>query len=648
MLAKVKSVTETSGGYQVTYENAELKDAFKTIDIPESYIPINNYVERVVDAAGNDVKFSRAPSTRASGQNTWEIVLPEKGWSLGLKELELTPKMSLDLAMRYVMQYADYEIDYANFKMDAEMTVGADLALELESAKLLDKKIDLVTVYFAAIPVGPIVITPYASIRGIFKIDGKVTLEASISYTAPVAHAQFKYQKNQGIDANIEFEEEKDDALQFTFGPKFEGGVSYGLSVGASLGIYGKTFSLGGDLDFCKKLTISGKLDITAFTGTGKQWLTPYSLPNPSEDTKNILAMLDYAKKWEFQQFEGFMYNEAATVQLVANCYLAWKKLFDIKIPELSIPIASYPIMPQVKIDEKDLFAFDKNDVTLTLHHPKRSVLDDLTEYRAVFKRKGAKPDEQPITKYFDFDDEKRNLLIAEVKNADVTSKAKATLNGEDSYDITIYMTVLDVDIPIFEGYAKYESGFRTDPSSITVNIKLGLKGDGNATEMIYDGLTNGRTLYWSRLYGANEMSATTTSGGGMNVTGSNSISYDDGNKGESKISFNVGAPKDDKFGNLTNLVISHQWSDSWGGHRKWSLTATELPNWETTSGVKDPTSSYATASWHGDQDFKTLKVTSLEYEEYQSAWSDKTVKKYSLNVRDNDYVWVSVGYSKP
>jgi hypothetical protein len=131
---------------------------------------------------------------------------------------------------------------------------------------------------------------------------------------------------------------------------------------------------------------------------------------------------------------------------------------------ELSIPIDSSPIMPQVQIDDNDFFDFNENDVTLTLHHTKKSVLDGLTEFRAEFRREGAKPDEQPIVKYFDFDDEKRNLLVAAIKGQKVTSAAKATLNGEDNYNITVYMTIIDVDIPIFEGYAKIKEDDKRMP----------------------------------------------------------------------------------------------------------------------------------------------------------------------------------------
>lgn len=466
LLAKVVSVSETGAGYVVNYENAELTDAFKSVNIPESYIPINSYVEHIYDAQGNEVNFKRAPTTRASGNNTIEIILPEIGWKLGKSGFELTPKMTIDLAMRYVMQCADYEIDFADFKVDAEITLGADLALTLKEAKLLDQKIPLVTVYFAAIPVGPIVITPFVDIQGIVKIDGKVTIEASVSYKR-VVHAHFNYQKGHGLDGSkITRDPEAPDALQYTFGPKFEGGFSYGLSVGASLGLYGKGFALGGEIDFCKRFTISGKLDVAALTGTSSDLLTTMTLAT------NPLFAWSSLKKWDFMKWEDLMLNESVILQGRATVTFAWKRLFDLNIPEMSIPVDSSPIMPQVQIVDNDFFSFNDKDVTLTLHHTNKSVLDDLTEFRAEFRRQGAKPNEQPIVKYFNFDDDKRNWLKAEVKGKDITSQAKATLSGEDNYDITVYMTILDVDLPIFQGYAKIEEDEKRMPvKEVSISI---------------------------------------------------------------------------------------------------------------------------------------------------------------------------------
>ena len=486
LLAKVKSVAEGSSGYIVTYTDAELKDAFKDISIPEQYIPLGEHVEHVYDADGKEIKFQTRARTRASGVKSFEIVLPEIGWKID-KDIELTPKMSIDLLMRYVFMFGDYELSYCGVKTDADITVGADLNAELEASKLLDKKFHILTVVCGAIPIGPVLLTPSIDVQGVVTIEGKITLEASISYERTL-HASVTYQKGAGMSGDCYLDPEADDALKFSFGPKFEGGISYGLAMGGNIGVFGKTLAVRSRVNVVKKETISGKLDVAAFTGTLRDWLTPYNLdPSLYPDWKEKAKIaLDYASKWKFDQFESIMYNQAIGVKVGWDLTTIGVDVASTNLPEMSIPISSVPIMPQIKIDEKDFFAFDDNDVTLMLHHTGKSVLDDLAEFKAEFKPVGK--DGKTIVKYFNFDDETRNWLKAEVKGKDVTTTAKATLNGIDNYDITVYMDILGLEIPIFEGNAKTD--LRTDVNMVSFRVSnfYALNSSGNKVNAIVVG----------------------------------------------------------------------------------------------------------------------------------------------------------------
>ncbi len=646
LLAKVKSVNVTSNGYEITYEDAELKDAFKDINIPEQYIPIGQYVEHVYDAEGNEMEFKKVPKTRASGEKTFEIVLPEIGWPLA-KGVELTPKMSIDLAMRYVFQFGDYELSYAGVNIDADITVGADLNATIKEGKLLEKKFHIMTIVCGAIPIGPVLLTPSIDVQGLVKIDGKITLEASISYSRTL-HTSMKYQKGAGLSGTFEFEPESPDALQFKFGPKFEGGISYGLIMGGNIGVFGKTLAVRSRINLVKKETISGKLDLAAFTGTGMQGLETYILAN----TSPLLALLSSAERWKFAEFEDIMYNQSIGVQVGWDLTTLGLDVASTNLPEMSIPFSSVHICPQFEIKDKDfLVSTTDGEVTLKLHHTEQSILDDLTEFRAVFKRVGAKDNEEPIVAYFNFDDEKREWLKAEVKGADVTSTAKAKLNGGERYDIILYMNVANEDVVIFRGTAKKENGLRTDPSSISVNIKLGLKSEnGYDASMIYDGLINARTLYWCN-YGNNiQVKSTETAYGGMNVSGSQSIDYSDGDKLEASISFTCDGPRDNNFGAVHDVVIKYKYTYSWGEYTMWTLTATDIPNYKTESALTNPNSSYGFAQWHAEQDDNTLNITSLDYETFIKGSSevDNRTIKYTVSPRENDYLWISCGYSKP
>lgn len=632
LLAKVKEVKETSSGYDIVYQEAQLKDAFKNIDIPEQYIPLGQYVEHVYDAKGNEVKFSRAEKTRASGVKSFEIVLPEIGWEID-KGIELTPKMSIDLLMRYVFIFGDYELSYCGVKFDADITVGADLNCELKGSKLFEKKVHLLTVVCGAIPIGPVLLTPSIDVQGLVKADGKITLEASISYERTL-HVGMIYQKGAGMKPSYELDPEEPDALKFTFGPKFEGGISYGLIMGGNIGIFGKTLAVRSRLNIVKKETISGKLDLAALTGTAKDWLTPYDIQlMPQSVLSNAQRLLEYAKKWNFLQFEDLMYNQAIGIQVGWDLTTIGVDVASTSLPEMSIPISSVHITPQVKIDEKDFMTFEGNDLTLLLHHPEQSVLDDLTEFRAEFKRVNAKPGETPISKYFNFDDDARNWLKAEVKGKDVTTTAKVTLNGEDDYDITVYMNVLGLEIPIFEAKAKKEDEFspNTDIKKVTFNYYCyyTTKEDGKTYE----------NKYFDDVDFPAESLSISKSGNSLNISGSLKKPYSTyGIQGEYNYTISFDANYNSKgLVEIKNIKVTRDQKITDGITKgttsSYTITAADMP-------LKYYSTSRAT--WGGQESSTGQLIKSWDYTSHQyydgkdngtSSYSYEKNDKNSINV---------------
>ena len=458
LLAKVKSVKETSQGYEVRYDHADLMEAFESIDIPEQYVPLNDRVEHIYDMDGNEVAYTRGEITRASGIQSIELKLPEK--ALGFQGIEITPKMSIDLLMRYVLQAADYEIDYAHCIIDGEITVGGDLTLKkYAESKLLEKYIPLVRITFVPITVGPVVITPWAQLNFIIKAEGAITLEASISYTRSV-RADLHYQKGHGFSVDMKPLPEDPDALKYTFGPKFEGGFSYGLGAAVVAGVYGKTFAMGGSFNLLNKYTISTKLDLVALEGGIMDYLEACVFP---------VSTLK-GSKWNFAKWEGFTLNQSAVLGFSGNLSVLFKDLKPFNVADINIPLDSSPIMPQVEIKEDDFYNLSENgkEVKLTLHHKQKSVLDDLTEFRAEFKPLSSGDNKKTIVKYFNFDDETRNWLKSEVKGLDVTTNVTVPIEEDESYDITVYMhfsygmvelpndmNVVGIDIPIFVSESK-------------------------------------------------------------------------------------------------------------------------------------------------------------------------------------------------
>ena len=623
LLAKVKSVKETSRGYEVSYQEAELMEAFKSINIPEQYIPLNDLVEHVYDMDGTELEFSRGMATRKSGVQPIEITMPEKVLKWG--GIEITPKMSIDMMMKYVLQAEDYEIYYAHCGVDADITIGADLNLKtLAEAKLLDKRIPLIRISLGVITVGPVVLTPWVQLNFLLKAEGNVTLEASISYKRTV-HTGIHYEKGAGLTATMDVDPEEPDALKYTFGPKFEGGFSYGLGAGVIIGLYGKVFAMGGSLNVSNKYTISSKLDLAALEGGFKDYLEAAAFPE--------VALT--GSKWKHMSWEGLSLNQTMVAGFSANLEVLSHKLAHFNVADVNFPIDSSPIMPQVKVDEKDFYkvADNEKDVTLTLHHVKKSVLDDLTKFRAEFKPRGSKDEKKTIVKYFNIDDETRNWLKAEVKNNDVTTNAKVTLDENESYDLTVYMNIIGIDIPIFVGEQKEEFEIRTDVKSIGI-----IYGVHTVGYYVSDNTESGN-------FDVYEDFEVSKSGKILTITGKKTdyLFY-----GRDNITFSINvdfstpdAPA------ITNFELQSNGYRTQGERENtnvdWSLKASYIPLekiWNYGGGM----SNYVFHALEADG----LKITSYSRsEEYYDGGGKKQVKSLSLTSNPKNAINVNISFMK-
>ena len=413
LLAKVVDVQKNSNGYVVTYQDAELGDAFESIDIPEQILPLGDIVEHVYNSRGQEIPFNKVSCTRATGQKTTKIQLPEMSWELPAG-LELTPSMSADLTMKYSMQFSDGKPVYIGAKMDADIELGASLKLGAEK-EFIDKHITLLTVICGAIPVGPILITPTFDIHAIFKVNGEVSLEASVSYKR-TAHAMFMYQEGQGMKFSFDIDPEADDAWTFTFGPKLAGSVEYGLAIGPHITIYAKALGIGAMLDVTKKETISQQFNLVEFADG----------------------------KWDFLKLEAANYSATMKCSLAGYYQVLGKPIKGFDGLDYEKEVDSRPVFPQFTIDEDNFMEMKKNVCTLKMQMTKKGLL--YGKYRAEWTPVDDK-NAKAVIEYFDFDDEKRAKLEADV-TADIT--CKATLRDDVTYKLDVYYEYMGISLNVY------------------------------------------------------------------------------------------------------------------------------------------------------------------------------------------------------
>ena len=258
LLAKVVSVSESGGNYQVKYEPLKLEEAFSDLNIDEQAINLADYVKEIRDAQGNKVAFAK---TKDASSKTFHLQLPEASWPLDYAGLEIKPILELDLTLYFQAIVADYKLYTFNFDTEVGMKVGATIACGFEG-KAIDERVPIYEIICGAIPVGPILITPTIGIDALLEVSGKVSVEATAHYTASRRYG-IHYDANGGWTPNDYGEANKNGSFTLeNVSPKVEGTFAYGYSIGPAIAIYVEAVSAGIGYDSKTKHTLSGAYDL--------------------------------------------------------------------------------------------------------------------------------------------------------------------------------------------------------------------------------------------------------------------------------------------------------------------------------------------------------------------------------------------------
>ncbi len=316
LLARFGDREETADGIVLFYADLDLTSVFKDLDINLEEMDLGAYITRAEDAEGNEVQFVR---TKAATQQKFHIDLPTMGWDLPLG-FTLTPKMGLDIALKLQMILGDYKISTLNFKVDLDATIGADLELALEGS--VDKYFKILTLYFAAIPLGPVVVTPGVDIYGFVGADGKIGMTSSVS-TVLHTHSELHYDEINGLSGETKTEDPEPEETKYSAGPKIEAGISYGLGVGPSIGLFTDAMQVGVTINLKRRESLSTGFDlISLLEDPNNHWLGWEYLN------------ADYIVNWEVNtalHLRGFGYGQ------------------DYTLPGVGLKEEKYKLFPPVK-----------------------------------------------------------------------------------------------------------------------------------------------------------------------------------------------------------------------------------------------------------------------------------------------------------
>ena len=272
LLCNVWSMEEGADGYVFYYNDVDFTSVFKELNLDTDEIDLAEYVTEIKDAEGNDVPFTK---TKAATKQSFHIELPQAGWDLP-GGFSLTPKMTLDIALKLQMIVGDYKISTLNVKVDTEAQIGADLELMVEVGA--EKYFKLLSVYVAAIPLGPVVLTPSVDIYAMVGVDGKIGLSASAS-TVLRTSASLHYDEINGLSGETSSEDPEPGETKYSASPKVEAGFYYGLGVGPAIGIFTDIIQTGITLNLKRREAISTSINFSKLVAGPGGWI-PETLAN--------------------------------------------------------------------------------------------------------------------------------------------------------------------------------------------------------------------------------------------------------------------------------------------------------------------------------------------------------------------------------
>lgn len=241
--AKVKSASFVPGddSGQIYIEKAPLNEVFKNLHFEQTRFNISDYAKEIQTPDGSTIPFTKASGGLA-------IKLPEL---LGLTSIgvdigpnvTITPSMEIVFNMDLNCDIVDCAVTYARMRVDASGKLASDISIKASKDKKWESP--LYKIVFAAIPVGPLVITPEVYISFFAKLSGEVNLTVSVSlqksYSTVVMYDGALHSQSKDTTPK--------DANSVQVSGNVSGSLEFGPNIGVGLSVYAGAMGIGIDYD---------------------------------------------------------------------------------------------------------------------------------------------------------------------------------------------------------------------------------------------------------------------------------------------------------------------------------------------------------------------------------------------------------------
>lgn len=395
------------GSYKILYMKIGITSAFKDLNFNIESLDLDAYVEKIVDAEGNEVKFVK---TRAAETHNYKIEVPSVAWPIG-GGFELTPKIEADICLKLQFIVDGYRVSTFNAKVITDLVLGAEVSLTTAEVGV-DFNLKLLSIYFAAVPAGPLVLTPAIDIYAVAGASGKISLVASTACRMTMTSA-IHYDEQSGASGSHECTEPENVEEERTFGPKVEGAFQYGLGIGPKIGVYGSVISAGFSIDAMLEESISKTFSLDEFQA---DWDQDYF--------SSLLMDTDY----------NYAFATAATLHLEGLGF-PW----SISTPDIKFPISQRRLVPTLEDFELEVIG-DELTVKAMLKNP--AIL--YPQFKMVLSNIINGQEADKVDTFFDID--QSDIKELEEKGEPVQVSASFTIPEGVLYSMgpRVYMDVLN------------------------------------------------------------------------------------------------------------------------------------------------------------------------------------------------------------
>lgn len=264
-----------------------------------------------------------------------------------------------------------------------------------------------------------------------------------------------------------------------------------------------------------------------------------------------------------------------------------------------------------------------------------------------------------------DYDDELSGWLTIDTKDAydgffTLVADASANDTGKErSGTITIYAAynqqaldnamqgkvdptlVLSTTILVKQSPTE-ETKLRTDPSAIYYNTSLHCQYDNGEVSLVLPASAEWNKDFDNCTYNITQNGKSFSANATLTLTEKSTKQYMYDYEIH-KISFDVGQPKDGKYGPVNNLVVEYYGSNKSGDYMKWTLKATAIPCSTTYFNAEGT----GRTTWEASAKNGDLQITSLEGERYAATAAIPTKRTFSLKSDKDDSITLRVLFSK-